>query len=54
MKASVVSGLGQEFKVREVDIADPIGREVLIDVKASGLRHSDLSVATFIEGSRAG
>ncbi|MGW0857506.1 zinc-binding dehydrogenase [Streptomyces sp. NPDC002690] len=50
MKASVVSGLGQGFKVREVDIADPIGREVLIDVKASGLCHSDLSVATFIEG----
>lgn len=50
MKASVVSGLGKGFHVQEVDIADPAGREVLIDVKASGLCHSDLSVATFIEG----
>lgn len=50
MKASVVSGPGQGFHVQEVDIAQPIGREVLVDVKASGLCHSDLSVATFLEG----
>jgi S-(hydroxymethyl)glutathione dehydrogenase/alcohol dehydrogenase len=50
MKASVVSGLAQGFQVRDVDIADPIGREVLVEVKASGLCHSDLSVATFVEG----
>jgi Zn-dependent alcohol dehydrogenase len=36
-------------KVQEVDIADPVGREVLIDVKASGPCHADLGVATFIE-----
>ncbi|MEV6654162.1 zinc-binding dehydrogenase [Streptomyces sp. NPDC051219] len=47
MKASIVDGLGRGFTVREVDIAAPLGREVLIDVKASGLCHSDLSVATF-------
>lgn len=50
MKASVTKGLGQGFVVEEVDIADPIGHEVRIEVKASGLCHSDLSVATFIGG----
>ncbi|MFF8316496.1 zinc-binding dehydrogenase [Streptomyces bobili] len=49
MKASVVNGFGQGFHVEDVDIADPIGREVLIDVKASGLCHTDHSVATFLD-----
>ncbi|MFE4449253.1 zinc-binding dehydrogenase [Streptomyces sp. NPDC056796] len=48
MKAAVTKGLGQGFVVEDVDLADPIGREVRIEVKASGLCHSDLSVATFI------
>jgi len=42
VKASVSLGLGKGFEVREVTIAEPIRREVLIDVKASGLCHSDL------------
>lgn len=50
MKASVTKGLGQGFVVEEVDIAAPIGREVRVEVKASGLCHSDLSIATFIGG----
>lgn len=44
MKASVTTGVGQGFTLTEVDIADPIGREVLVDVKASGLCHSDLHI----------
>ncbi|BBH70696.1 alcohol dehydrogenase [Actinoplanes sp. OR16] len=50
MKASVTRGLGQGFVVEEVELAAPIGHEVRIEVKASGLCHSDLSVATFIGG----
>ncbi|MGI5134270.1 alcohol dehydrogenase catalytic domain-containing protein [Streptomyces sp. CA-106110] len=46
MKASIAEGLGKPFAVREVDIAAPLRREVLSDVKASGLCLSDLSVAT--------
>ncbi|MCQ4214748.1 zinc-binding dehydrogenase [Streptomyces longispororuber] len=48
MKASVTKGLGQGFVVEEVDLAEPIGHEVRVQVQASGLCHSDLSVATFI------
>ncbi|MFJ3671471.1 zinc-binding dehydrogenase [Streptomyces sp. NPDC090106] len=48
MKASVTKGLGQGFVVEEVDLADPVAHEVRVQVQASGLCHSDLSVATFI------
>ncbi|WP_329370647.1 zinc-binding dehydrogenase [Streptomyces sp. NBC_00669] len=50
MKASVTKGLGQGFVVEEVELAAPIGHEVRVQVRASGLCHSDLSVATFIGG----
>jgi S-(hydroxymethyl)glutathione dehydrogenase/alcohol dehydrogenase len=46
MKALVVNALGRGFGVEDVDIAAPIGREVLVDVKASGLCHTDLLFAT--------
>jgi len=46
MKALVVNALGAGFELESVDIATPIGREVLIDVKASGLCHTDLLFAT--------
>ena len=46
MKALVVNALGRGFDVEDVDIAAPIGREVLVDVKASGLCHTDLLFAT--------
>jgi S-(hydroxymethyl)glutathione dehydrogenase/alcohol dehydrogenase len=46
MKALVVNALGRGFDVEDVDIAVPIGREVLVDVKASGLCHTDLLFAT--------
>jgi S-(hydroxymethyl)glutathione dehydrogenase / alcohol dehydrogenase len=46
MKALVVSALGRGFDLEDVDIAAPIGREVLVDVQASGLCHTDLLFAT--------
>ena len=42
MKASLATAIGGEFTVHDVVIDDPQGREVLVDVKASGLCHSDL------------
>ena len=41
MKAAVLDEVGARYEVRDVQIDSPIGREVLIDVKASGLCHSD-------------
>jgi hypothetical protein len=46
MKALVVNALGRGFDLEDVDIAAPIRREVLVDVKASGLCHTDLLFAT--------
>lgn len=45
MKASVVSTSGGGFKTQEVEIDSPEGYEVLVEVKASGLCHSDLHIA---------
>ena len=41
MKALVVNAAGRSFDLEDVDVAAPIGREVLIDVQASGLCHTD-------------
>ena len=38
MKALVVNTLGRGFDLEDVDIAAPFGREVLVEVWASGLR----------------
>ena len=46
MKALVLNALGHGFDFEEVEIASPMGREVLVDVKASGLCHTDLLFAT--------
>src|ERR1700719_3304362 len=46
MKALVVNALGRGFDFEDVDIAAPIGREVLVDVQAAGLCHTDLLFAT--------
>jgi S-(hydroxymethyl)glutathione dehydrogenase / alcohol dehydrogenase len=46
VKALVVNALGRGFDFEDVDIAMPVGREVLVDVKASGLCHTDLLFAT--------
>jgi S-(hydroxymethyl)glutathione dehydrogenase/alcohol dehydrogenase len=46
MKALVVNVLGRGFDSEDVEIAAPIRREVLVDVQASGLCHTDLLFAT--------
>jgi S-(hydroxymethyl)glutathione dehydrogenase/alcohol dehydrogenase len=46
MKALVLNAVGRGFDFEDVDIASPIGREVLVDVRASGLCHTDLLFAT--------
>jgi S-(hydroxymethyl)glutathione dehydrogenase/alcohol dehydrogenase len=45
MKALVLKAIGRGFDFEDVDIATPIGREVLVDVQASGLCHTDLLFA---------
>jgi Zn-dependent alcohol dehydrogenase len=45
-KALVLNALGRGFDFEDVDIAMPVGSEVLVDVKASGLCHTDLLFAT--------
>lgn len=44
MKAAVNTGVGAGFRVTEVDIDAPRRREVLVQVRASGLCHTDLSM----------
>jgi S-(hydroxymethyl)glutathione dehydrogenase / alcohol dehydrogenase len=46
MKALVLNALGRGFDFEDVNIATPLGREVLVDVHASGLCHTDLLFAT--------
>jgi S-(hydroxymethyl)glutathione dehydrogenase / alcohol dehydrogenase len=46
MKALVVNALGRGFDFEDVQIAAPMGREVLVNVQASGLCHTDLLFAT--------
>src|ERR1700726_1539805 len=46
MKALVLNAVGRGFDFEDVDIAAPMGREVLVDVRASGLCHTDLLFAT--------
>lgn len=41
MKAAVLDQVGGRYEVRNVHLATPIGREVVVDIKASGLCHSD-------------
>lgn len=51
MKAALVREYGAGFVTEEVEIATPIGREVLVHVKASGLCHTDLSMSQFDLGT---
>src|SRR5229473_6295635 len=46
MKALVLNTLGRGFDFEDVDIAAPMGREVLVNVQAAGLCHTDLLFAT--------
>jgi S-(hydroxymethyl)glutathione dehydrogenase/alcohol dehydrogenase len=45
MKAAVLEAIGEPLVIEDIDIANPIGREVLVEVKANGLCHSDLHMA---------
>ena len=47
MRAAVQFEMPGQLEIVDVDVANPIGSEVLIDVAASGLCHSDLH---FLEG----
>ena len=47
MKALVLNAIGRGFDLENVDLARPIGHEVLVDVQASGLCHTDLLFATY-------
>lgn len=51
MKATLVREIGAGFVSADIDIAQPIGREVLVDVKASGLCHTDLTMSRFEMGN---
>jgi hypothetical protein len=46
MKALVLNAVGRGFDLDDVDIAAPMGREALVDVRASGLCHTDLTIAS--------
>lgn len=45
MRGALVERPGGGFLVADLDLADPTGREIVVDVRASGLCHSDLSIA---------
>lgn len=45
MKAAVLNAFNGRFDVEEVELAAPLGKEVLVKVKAAGLCHSDLHLA---------
>jgi S-(hydroxymethyl)glutathione dehydrogenase / alcohol dehydrogenase len=46
MKALVLNALGRGFDFEDVEVAAPCAREVLVEVQASGLCHTDLLFAT--------
>lgn len=50
MKASISRGIGHGFTVADVQIAEPARQEVLVDVRASGLCATDLSIVTHDTG----
>lgn len=45
MRAAVIRGIGEKFEIADITLAAPIGQEVLVEVRASGLCHSDITVA---------
>lgn len=44
MKAAVTHGLGEDFKIEEVELSEPKENEVLIKIVASGVCHTDAVV----------
>lgn len=45
MKAAILNSLSGKFDIEEVDIDEPAGREILVEIRAAGLCHSDLHMA---------
>ena len=45
MRAAVINAIGSAFEIQDIEIDAPRGREVLVDVRAVGLCHSDLHFA---------
>ncbi|NKX54206.1 zinc-binding dehydrogenase [Arthrobacter mobilis] len=50
MKAAVINEINGRFDVEELAIDEPAAHEVLVEVKAAGLCHSDLLVASVDRG----
>ncbi|NUS11889.1 MAG: zinc-binding dehydrogenase [Streptomyces sp.] len=50
MKAALVENAGEGFVLKDIEIADPVGRELLVAVRAAGLCHTDLTLATHNPG----
>jgi len=46
MKAAVLDSVGGKYEIRDVKLDSRKGREVLVDIKASGLCHSDEHIRT--------
>ncbi|WP_286308510.1 zinc-binding dehydrogenase [Agromyces mangrovi Wang et al. 2018] len=44
-RAALVTAAGGGFSPAEIELDDPIGREVLVDVRAAGLCHTDLTMS---------
>lgn len=44
MKAAVLTGYGEPLELTDVDLAPPQANEVLVNIKATGVCHSDLSI----------
>jgi S-(hydroxymethyl)glutathione dehydrogenase/alcohol dehydrogenase len=45
MKAAVLNTFSGKFEIEDLEIGKPTHREVLVEVKAWGLRHSNLHLA---------
>ncbi|MDQ0691425.1 Zn-dependent alcohol dehydrogenase [Arthrobacter sp. W4I7] len=45
MKAALIKKTGEPYVLDDIRVDDPIGHEVLVEVKGSGLCHSDLGIA---------
>lgn len=50
MRAAVINEIGAGFQIEDVSIDEPMGAEVLVEVRAAGLCHSDYSLATIDRG----
>lgn len=45
MQAALLTELNRPYEIHEVDLSDPIGNEVVVEIKGAGLCHSDLHMA---------